>query len=237
MKIKKFKINILYFENKKNNLYEILSNISPDFIICCGFPKKIPKDIINLPRFCSINLHGGKVPEYLGGSTLNWQIINGERKIFISSIKMNHKIDGGPLILQESINIEKISNIDIVKIKLNKVFPRLCLKSIDHILKNKKLKYFSKSKKKFWKQRSKNDSRIDINNYNKKYVYNLIKASSKNNYPAFIEFKDKKIFLYKSQILKKFSKSNKKYFIKNKTMFVNFKDGILKVDKFKIIKK
>ena len=32
-------------------------------------------------------MHGGKLPNYKGASTLNWQIINGEKKIGISIIK------------------------------------------------------------------------------------------------------------------------------------------------------
>ena len=93
LKIKKFKKKIIYFDNSKKLLAKII-NEKPDFILCCGFPKKISIEMIGIPKFCAINIHGGKIPNYLGGSPLNWQIINGENKIYISSIKMNEKIDG-----------------------------------------------------------------------------------------------------------------------------------------------
>ena len=96
--------------------------------------KKISKEIIGIPKYCAINIHGGKFPNYLGGSPLNWQIINGENKIFISSIKMNEKIDGGPLILQRFFKIKKTDNLNTIKSKANWLFPNLCIDSINHII-------------------------------------------------------------------------------------------------------
>lgn len=236
-KISNFNIKTIYFENYIKSLKKKILFKSPDFIICCGFPKKISKEIINIPKYCSINLHGGKMPDYLGGSTLNWQIINGEKKLFICSLKMNHKIDGGPLIIQKNIKINNNSNIDEIKYRINKIFPKLCLDSINHILNKKKTKYFFKKYKKYWKQRTKKDSEIKLNKFNAINAHNLIRGSSNKNYPAFINFKDKKIILYKSRILKTYFKSKKRYFIKNKVMYINFYDKTLQVNKFKIIGK
>jgi len=234
--IRKFKIKTLYFENNLINLKKKIQMIDPDFLICCGFPKKISKDIINLPKYCSINLHGGKVPSYLGASTINWQIINGEKKIYISCIKMNEKIDGGPLILQKYVHIKQDENVDKIKIKLNKIFPYLCLKAINNILKKKKVTYYRSSIKTFWKQRSKKDSKISLDKFNRLHAHNTIRGSSEKNYPAYIYFKNQKIILYKSKLINKNLTFNKKYLVKNNKMFINFVDGTLKIEKFKIYK-
>ncbi len=232
-KIKRFNKKIIYFEKSKK-LFTKLAKEKPDFILCCGFPKIIKKEIINIPKYCSINIHGGRVPHYLGGSPLNWQIINGESKIYISSIKMNEKIDGGPLILQKSFKINKNDNLDIVKLKANSLFPKLCIDSIDHIIKRKKLINFSTKQKKFWKQRSKNDSRINISKSSKLYAHNIIRASSEKNYPAFIVLKKKKIYLYRSRLLQKNFDMNKEYKFKKNKLYLKFFDGILLIYKFKI---
>ena len=49
--------------------------------IFSGFPYIVKNNLYNLSRFGSINLHAGKLPKYRGGSPLNWQIINGEKKL------------------------------------------------------------------------------------------------------------------------------------------------------------
>ncbi len=158
-KIKLYKIKKLFFENNENSIYRHVKNIKPDFIICSGFTKLIPFKILNLANYCSINLHGGRVPSYLGASTLNWQIINGEKEIYISALKMNEKYDDGPLISQKKININNNDNIDKIKVKVNKYFPELFFKALKHILLKKKLIYFKKYKKKYWKQRNKKNRR------------------------------------------------------------------------------
>ena len=42
-----------------------------------GFRQILNKELLDIPLIGTINLHAGKLPEYRGGSPLNWQIING----------------------------------------------------------------------------------------------------------------------------------------------------------------
>ena len=51
----------------------------------------LKKKLFNIPKLEPLNLHAGPLPHYKGGSPLNWQIINGERKIGLSIIKINQK--------------------------------------------------------------------------------------------------------------------------------------------------
>ena len=48
----------------------------------------------------TINLHGGPLPSYRGGSPLNWQIINMKNSIGISIIKVDKGIDTGPILAE-----------------------------------------------------------------------------------------------------------------------------------------
>ena len=72
--------------------------------------------IINSSKFGTINLHAGKLPKYRGGSPLNWQIINNEKKIGLSIIKITKKIGQRTFIVQISFSIKK----QITSIQLNK---------------------------------------------------------------------------------------------------------------------
>ena len=91
------------------------------------------------------------------------------------------------------INSTLTNNIDNIKAKVNHLFPKLCMESINHILKGKKLTYFSNKQKKIWKQRSWKDSKINLDNHSKSNVHNIIRASSIKKYPAFVVVKRKKI--------------------------------------------
>lgn len=224
-KINKFKIPILFLEDSYKKLYNNIRLINPDFIICAGFTRLIPKGILELASFSAINLHGGKVPRYLGASTLNWQIINNENFIYISALKMNSIIDGGPLIAEKKIRIKKDEYIDDVKKRINLLFPKLCITAINNQIKGLKMKYFPMSEKIYWRQRSKKDSEIDVINSNYLEIFNKIRASSSKNYPAFIKIKNKKYFLNKVKLINyKSTYTNKKILVRKNKIIINFKN-------------
>ena len=58
--------------------YKLVKKIKPMVSVVAGFSQILEKKIIDLPIFCTLNLHAGPLPKYRGGSPLNWQIINGE---------------------------------------------------------------------------------------------------------------------------------------------------------------
>ena len=68
------------------------------------FPYIFNKELLDTPKHGSINLHGGRLPKYRGGSPLNWQIINNEKYIGISIIQMDEGIDTGPILLEKKLN-------------------------------------------------------------------------------------------------------------------------------------
>ena len=83
--LKKLKVRHIIIKNCKN-LKENLKK-KYDVFVVAGFPHIFNQETLNLPKFGSINLHAGPLPKYRGGSPLNWQIINNEKKIGISIIK------------------------------------------------------------------------------------------------------------------------------------------------------
>ena len=87
------KIKKKFFIIKKIDL-KIISKIKKnnyDLLITAGWPLIFPQALIKASKFGTINLHAGKLPTYRGGSPLNWQIIEGNKNIFISIIKMTKK--------------------------------------------------------------------------------------------------------------------------------------------------
>lgn len=78
-----------------------LENFDPDLFILCGYNKILKPLIIDIPPLGTINLHGGKLPEYRGAAPINWQIINGESSGGCSIIYVDEGIDTGDILAQE----------------------------------------------------------------------------------------------------------------------------------------
>ena len=104
------------------------------------------------------------MPEYRGGSPLNWQMINGENYIGISVIKMTKGLDSGPIYEKAKFKLKDKYNISDVHKRANKIFSKLTRKTINKILKNKKPVPQSLKKVKIYKQRSDDDGLIEWKN-------------------------------------------------------------------------
>lgn len=232
-KVRKYNPTVITNPNTKRVTYFIKKN-KIDFNLVCGFPYIFNSETLSIPRYCSLNLHGGKLPNYRGGSPLNWQIINNEKVIGISVIKMEKKIDKGPVIKEKNFFLKKKYDIRDVHRIANSFFPSLLMDSIKLIYRNpnKVFKKNCRQNDKYYKQRQDKDGKID---WTKKKLdnYNLIRAITKP-YPCAYSFDPnrKKIRIIKCKIID--SKKNKKYFpgkvtIINKKLFVDCIDGRLQI--------
>jgi len=81
-----------------------LKNLAPDLIIVVAF-RKIPDEVINLPKYGAFNLHASLLPQYRGAAPINWAIINGETETGLTTFLLNSQIDAGKILLQKKIEI------------------------------------------------------------------------------------------------------------------------------------
>ena len=75
-----------------------LRKLKPRLSVVAGFPLRFSAEMIAVPELGTINCHAGPVPSYRGGSPLNWQIINGAERIWVSVLQMDEGLDTGPVL-------------------------------------------------------------------------------------------------------------------------------------------
>ena len=179
------KINLELIKKMKNKNYFL--------VISSGFPLIFPNDFLKIFKNQVINLHAGPLPEYRGGSPLNWQIINGEKMITISIIRMSRKIDHGPIYSEKSFKLKNSDTIKTVHEKVNHLFPYM-LNQVIFKIKNKiKPKKQKTSNIKNYPQRSKKDGNINWTKKDALGVYNFVRALTKPYPGAFYFEKEEKI--------------------------------------------
>lgn len=83
---------------KISNLKSLISNLEPDLLLVAAFGQIIPSDVLNIPKFGSINIHASMLPKYRGASPIQTAIVNGDKETGISLIKMDEKPDHGPIL-------------------------------------------------------------------------------------------------------------------------------------------
>ena len=85
--------------------------MSPDLFILAGYGLILKQKCLDIPDILSINLHGGKLPEYRGSSPMNWALINGEKNVSISIVEVDSGIDTGSILAESSLRIDGNTNI------------------------------------------------------------------------------------------------------------------------------
>ncbi len=76
-----------------------------DVAIVASYPKILRKEILNLPKYGSLNIHPSKLPKYRGPSPIQTALLNGETSTAVSIIKLDEDIDHGPILIQKEIDI------------------------------------------------------------------------------------------------------------------------------------
>lgn len=104
----------------KESLEEI-KDLRPDLLVVASFGKIISKQVLEIPRLGTINIHPSKLPKYRGPSPIQSQILDGVTDSAISFILMDEKMDHGPLIFQEAYEIKSEDTFESL---LNKMFAR-----------------------------------------------------------------------------------------------------------------
>jgi len=131
---RKYDLPIIYPENiNSDNTITQLKTFNADLFILCGYNKILKQPIIEIPPLGTINLHGGKLPEYRGAAPINWQIINGETTGGCSIIYVDEGIDTGDIIAQEIYQIDAGDTHASILEKTLDIFPRLLLDVLEQI--------------------------------------------------------------------------------------------------------
>ncbi|MCI8290714.1 MAG: methionyl-tRNA formyltransferase [Clostridia bacterium] len=90
---------------KNEELYEKIKNINPDIICVVAYGKIIPKEILDLPKFGCINVHGSLLPKYRGAAPIQWAVINGDKETGVTTMFMDEGMDTGDMLLKEVVEI------------------------------------------------------------------------------------------------------------------------------------
>ncbi len=79
--------------------------IEPDIAVVVAYGQFIPRDIRNLPRFHTVNVHFSLLPAYRGAAPVQRAIQNGESRSGITIFELSGRMDAGPIWSREEIAI------------------------------------------------------------------------------------------------------------------------------------
>ena len=92
---------------KKNpELAGVLRAADPDFIVVAAYGKILPKEILEIPRYGCVNIHGSLLPKYRGAAPIQRAVLNGDPESGVTIMYMAEECDAGDILAQRAVSIE-----------------------------------------------------------------------------------------------------------------------------------
>lgn len=116
---------------KKNEEFiQEMKKLHPDVIVVVAYGKILPVEILEIPKFGCINVHGSLLPKYRGAAPIQWAIINGEKETGVTTMYMAEGMDSGDMLLKEAIPIENTDTYGTLYEKLKILGGNLIVKTL-----------------------------------------------------------------------------------------------------------
>ncbi|HMN25112.1 MAG TPA: methionyl-tRNA formyltransferase [Ignavibacteriaceae bacterium] len=117
---------------KDESFINELKNLNPDLFIIVAF-RILPKEVFEIPKYGSFNLHGSYLPKYRGAAPIQWALINGDKETGLTTFKLAEKVDTGNIYLQEKVEINTADNFETLHDRMSLLGAELVLKTVSLI--------------------------------------------------------------------------------------------------------
>ena len=85
---------------KDSDFVQVLKELAPDIMVVVAFGQILSEEILNIPKYGCINVHGSLLPEYRGAAPIQWSIIHGREYGGVTTMYMAKGLDSGDMILK-----------------------------------------------------------------------------------------------------------------------------------------
>ena len=180
---------------KSNETIEIIKEREADLLLVVAYGQIIPKDILDIPRLGSVNVHASILPEWRGASPIEHMILSGKDTGGLTYMKMNEGLDTGPILEVHECRIEERETKQSLEIKLQDLSTKYLSSFLTALEKGEiEEKEQDSSLSSYAKKINKQDREINCKEEPAIKIDRKIRALTQEN-PCFINYKDKRLIL------------------------------------------
>lgn len=112
---------------------EEIKKLKLDLICVVAYGKILPKELLEIPKYGCINVHGSLLPKYRGAAPIQWAVLNGDKETGITTMYMDEGMDTGDIILQEKVTIDSDETTGELWQKLSRIGAKLLVETVEQI--------------------------------------------------------------------------------------------------------
>lgn len=77
-----------------------------DFIAVAAYGQKVPKSVLDMPRYGCVNVHGSLLPRHRGAAPMQYTLLCGDKVGGVTTMMMAEGLDTGDMLLKAQIDID-----------------------------------------------------------------------------------------------------------------------------------
>ena len=109
---------------------QVLRGWQPDLIVVAAFGQILRQEVLDLPAWGCINVHGSLLPRWRGAAPIQAAILNGDGQTGITIMRMDAGIDTGLMLSQRSIPIRPADTAGSLSVSLAELGAELLLETL-----------------------------------------------------------------------------------------------------------
>ena len=117
----------------RQEFIEKIKSLNPDVICVVAYGKILPKEILEIPKYGCINVHGSLLPKYRGAAPIQWAVLNGDKETGVTTMYMDVGMDTGDMILKEKVEIGEDETTGELWDRLSKIGGKLLVETLKQV--------------------------------------------------------------------------------------------------------
>lgn len=85
-------------KNGGEEYIQVLKELAPECIVVAAYGKILPKEVLDIPKYGCVNVHGSLLPKYRGAGPIQWAVLNDEKTTGITTMLMGEGLDTGDIL-------------------------------------------------------------------------------------------------------------------------------------------
>lgn len=187
---------------KEPEVINALKAMNPDFFVTFAFGQILSQEVLDIPKYATINLHASLLPKYRGANPIQRAIINGDKETGICTMITELGLDCGDICMSEVIPIPEDMTCEDLYLQISEQSPKMIEKTLVGI-KNGSIKPIKQgdngvsNAEKLKKEETKIDWSKPANE-----IYNLVRGIYKSP-SAYFVYKNKIIKVLETRVINK----------------------------------
>ncbi len=126
------KYPVLQPENVKDPKFiQKLKEMKPDLFVVAAYGQILSRELLNIPIYGALNIHGSLLPKYRGAAPIHRALIDGCSEIGVTIMKMDTGMDTGDMLAKDSFKVREDTTVGIAHDRLAEMGANLLIKTID----------------------------------------------------------------------------------------------------------